>query len=318
MPWWVLLLSFAVLHVLAIHGVKWVDGSLPVGEFTQSAFDTFYIVFGLFSYGYLVHASGKAMGRFRPAMEATGEEVEAALQDLKTMPQRVAVIAAVVGGGVGIAALISEPEAFDYATTSVASTIVIGVDSAMSFGMQVLAIVFIIRMLRRIVLLHRRADRVNLFRPDPAHAFASVTAWAGAIVLINAIYSVATDPSILESPVFVAFSLGAAVLSSAAFVVPLLGIRGRLKDQKRELLDLNAARVGEATRAIGEAFDRGELGEIGALKSTLEVFNGETTRIKKASIWPWETSTVRGFAATMLLPVFMWFVTSALGKALDL
>ena len=95
-------------------------------------------------------------------------------------------------------------------------------------------------------------------------------------------------------------------------------MRRKLREQKAQLLDACVVRIGEATDAIESAFAEDRLDDVSKLKTTLDVFNGEKTRIEKSSIWPWEWGTVRGFASTLLLPVFMWFVTSALEKWLDL
>jgi hypothetical protein len=53
---------------------------------------------------------------------------------------------------------------------------------------------------------------------------------------------------------------------------------------------------------------------IAGLNTAMSALVVERDIIGGISIWPWQASTLRGFATTLLLPIFLWLVTRPLDR----
>jgi hypothetical protein len=91
-------------------------------------------------------------------------------------------------------------------------------------------------------------------------------------------------------------------------------MRNRLKDEKARLL-------GETNEAIQVTIGRihnqvisNEYKDIGDLNTAMSALVVERDLIDGISTWPWEPGTLRGFASTLLLPIFVWLVTRLLER----
>jgi len=316
-PWWILAPTFWAFEVLAVGAVQWIDGSREVGQFFERTVDTFYGVFAVVSYGALRATARRAFDRFRPAVDVPAEEADRLRHRLATLSPRAALIGTVAGAVFGTLALISDPAILDLITTSVAATIVIGF---FVYTLNVLlvgiAIAQLIKQLWMVTGLHRRATRVDLFRPEPAHAFSRLTALGGVITLTNLVYSMLTDPTTFTNPVWIGFGVGSIVLAIVAFLAPLRGIHTRLRDEKLALLDRSAARIDAVSADLHRLVDSGSYTAVAEVRGVLGALDDDRTRIRVASTWPWEGATLRGFATTLVVPVVIWFVTAVLGKTL--
>lgn len=316
-PWWILVSISWVLVVLAIGAVQWIDGSRPVGQLFERTIDTFYGVFAIVSYGALRATARRAFDRFRPALDAPPEEAERLRHRLSTLTPRAAWTGTAVGATLGTLALISDPAMLDLVTTSVAATIVIGffvyTGNVMLVG---IAITQLVKQLWWVGTLHRRATHIDLFRPEPVHAFSRLTALGGVITVTNLVVSMLTDPTSLTNPVWIALGAGSVVLAVVAFLAPLRGMHARLREEKLALLDGSAARIEAVSTDLHRQVDSGSYSGIAEVRGVLDALDQDRARIRATSTWPWETRTLRGFATTLLVPIAIWFVTAVLGKTL--
>lgn len=316
-PWWVILSVIWALGVLAIGAVQWIDGSRPVGRLFERSIDTFYGVFAVVSYGALRTTARRAFDRFRPALDVAPDEADRLRHRLSTMTPRAAWIGGVVGAALGTLALISDPGMVDLVTTSVAATIVIGLvvytGNVMLVG---IAMTQLVKQLFWVGRLHRQATRIDLFRPDPAHAFSRLTALGGTITVTNLVVSMLTDPTSLTNPVWIGLGAGSVVLAVVAFLAPLSGMHARLRDEKLALLDGSAARIAAVSADLHRQVDAGSYAAVAEVRGVLDALDQDRARIRATSTWPWETRTLRGFASTLLVPIAIWFVTAVLGKTL--
>lgn len=316
-PWWVLVAGFWALDVVLMSAVKWWDGSLPAGHLFERSVDSFYGFAGLCGYGILSRTAETTFDRFRPALEITDAEAGRLRSRLATMSFRSGLVIAIVGPILGIVALVSDPSIVDLVGSSVASTLVIGA-LAYVIGVTFATVGFVqlSRQLVQVTRLHRRAAHIDVFHPDPAHAFSTLTARGGVLVLAVVAYSMLTDPSTFTNPVWYVGTVVGLVLAVFAFFAPLRGMHRRLQIEKRELLDRSTRRLRAVSSDLHRAVDGGAYGSVAELRGVLDALDIDRGRIKAASTWPWEQATLRGFASTLLVPVAIWFVTAVLGKTL--
>ena len=306
--------GFAVLNNV----VFWLDGSLASGtfDFTRTV-DAFYLVYFLALYHHLGSVAGRCLQEFGPLLDASPEERAASAWRLTRLPRRVGWVAVLFGLLVGVDA-----------ATSAGAAMGLGLDVArtpLPFVYQGLAMAFsaatlgavamqVVRQLRIVGALHRSATGIDLFHLRPAHAFATLTARAGSglvgFVIVNSL--IGSVDAAGAAPLFVSVTLSA--LAVLAFVLPLLGLRERLKAEKERAL----ARVDDGIKAtlarLHEQVEAGRHDDVGGLNTALNALLTSRKVVAGISTWPWESETIRSFASTLLLPIALWLVTRLLGR----
>ncbi|MBI5157879.1 MAG: hypothetical protein HZA58_07715 [Acidimicrobiia bacterium] len=318
-PWWALVAGFWAIDLLLMSAVKWWDGSLQFGHLYERSVDSFYGFAGLCGYGILAHAARTAFDRFRPALEISDEKAAGLRDRLSTMSFRAGLVVAALGSSLGIVALLSDRAMVDLVSTSLAATLVItGLAYVANVALVVVGIVQLVRQVVQVARLHRRADRIDVFHPEPAHAFSRLTARGGTLILVIVGYGMLTDPTTFTNPVWFVGSAVGLVLAVVTFFFPLRGMHRRLRDEKLRLLDRSTTRIRAVSADLHRAVDGGSYESVAELRGVLDALDLDRGRIKAASSWPWEHATLRGFATTLVVPVAIWFVTAVLGKSLGL
>ena len=161
--------------------------------------------------------------------------------------------------------------------------------------------------------LHARATGINLFRLEPVRAFSSLTARTGIVMILIILFSALvestniTDANLVSLVVF-------GFLAVLVFALPLLGMRQRLTTEKAKLIDEVNDRIQLTISRIHDQVDANRHESIGELRTAMSALAEERTLVEKISTWPWETGTIRGFATTLLLPIFLWLVTRLLER----
>lgn len=308
------LVGFAVLNNV----VFWVDGSLASGtfDFTRTV-DAVYIVYFAALYHHLSSVAGRCLRAFEPLLDASPEERAAIAWRLTRLPRRVGWVAVLFGLLIGVDA-----------ATNAGAAAGLGLDVArtpLPFVYQGLAMAFaaatlgavamqVVRQLRIVGGLHRCAAGIDLFYLRPAHAFATLTARAGSglvgFVIVNtSIWWV--DPTGAAPPLV---SVTLSVLAILTFVLPLLGLRERLKAEKERALDSVDDGIKATLARLRELVAAGRHDETGGLNTSLNALLTSRKVVAGISTWPWEAETIRSFTSTLLLPIALWLITRLLGR----
>lgn len=318
-PWWVWVPAGWFVTLILTQAGAWIDGSLPLLEFQREAVASpFYFVAPVAGYAYLTHAARLAFDRFRPALAVTDDEAAGYRHRISSTRPLPALLPFLIGGAVFAIVTYADTSTGELMRSSGLNTATWSVFNFASFGFHFALAALIIGQIRLVTRLHREAAVIDLFRPDPVHAFASLTSRAGAVVIVLIMYSVLTDPATFENQAYLGISTTGIVLGIATFLLPLLGLRNRLTREKDRLRDEVAARLSVLTEEMHEAIDARRLSAVGELKTSLDVLVSEQQRIRKISAWPWETATLRGFATTLIVPVTIFLITSLLSETLGL
>jgi hypothetical protein len=317
LPWWALGAIAWVIHSTVQAAVLWITGTADLGSypwFTLS--EPFFLVVPILGYLYLSRFAIRSFDRFRPALEMDEATADTYRRRLSTTPSHMFWVWLFVGGVPGGLAILFGTgyyEEYLVAPVGTASWMFFGF---ISFGVNIVVGALIIRQVRLVARLHRDAKHVDLFRPEPLHAFASLTARTGAFVLLNLMYSTITDPSTFTNPVWRMVFFVASGLAAAVFYFPLQGLAIRLREEKRAMLDRSSVRISAITDELNQAVDARDLGRVGDLRAGLTALGEVHERIRKVSPWPWDTGTIRGFATTLVIPLTTWFLTNLLNRAL--
>lgn len=315
-PPWALFFGLFVLLAALIMVGRWTDSSNTFPELHPAALNGIYLPAGLVAYGVLTRAAGRALDRITPALD--GVDVARARRRLTSMPQWQAIASFLVGVAFAGALMLWVPAYTANIASPSTPTLIIGiVGFAVSYGMTTLAAWQCLRLIATIVGIHRSVARVDLFRPGPAHAFAPVTAGIGISLVFAMTITALSNPATLGDPTTIALIIGAVLAASAAFVLPLVAMRSRLADEKRELLDDNARREGETVDALHSAIAAGEYDTASTISDALSALASRRDRIRRASTVPWEARIGTGFATTVLTPVVVWLITALIGRLLE-
>jgi hypothetical protein len=170
-----------------------------------------------------------------------------------------------------------------------------------------------IRQLRRVNDLHQRADKIDLFQLEPVHAFSSLTARTGIGLILFIVYSGLVESSNITDANLAGLVIFG-VLAVFVFTLPLLGMRKRLKIEKAQLIGDVNERIKVTIGRIHDQVDSNQHEKVGELRTAMSALIEERNLIAAISTWPWDPSTLRGFASTLLLPIFLWLITSLLER----
>ena len=105
-----------------------------------------------------------------------------------------------------------------------------------------------------------------------------------------------------------------AIIAVAAFVGPLLGMHGRIADEKGRPEPRWARRIGDTMAAIHDSVDRRERADADALNKTLASLIAERELVGRLPTWPWQAGTLGAVVSAIVLPVALWFVTRLLER----
>ena len=263
LPWWLLVALVYLVVATVLTVVFWVDGSTPVGSIGRPVIDAFYPAYGLFMLLYLRRSGREAMDRFEPALRGVDTAtIDGYRRRLTGMTDREALLGLLIGAAVGIVTVLEYLTGPTVRTDIVGATplsnAVIAVASVLGYSLGLMGVVFIVSALRAIPDVHRAATTIDLRHPDPAHAFASLSARGGILILVLVAFSAITDPATFEG-VNLPLAVALPALAIVAFVAPLLGMRRRLERQKATLLDESTVRIESLEVELERSVDAGDL-----------------------------------------------------------
>ncbi len=314
-PWWAVFAVTWLLFALGLNAIRWVEGT-PFPQIDLLTRDGFYPAAALAAYGLLTGAADRALDRFAPALAASADEIARSRRRLTRMPLWQSLLSFLVGAAAGVSTL-TEPAYWAALTTSVPMFLLTGiVGFAIGYGSMIMVTWQVIRIVVEVGSLHRRAVDVALDRPGPTHAFAPVTAGGGAFVVAIVAYSVLTDPATLTNAAMIAISSTVSVVAILVFVLPLLGMRRRLVDEKRTTLDALGVRMRDVVQELEAAVDARRYDDVERIRAAVGALGERIDRVRRASTWPWDATVASGFVTTLVVPLAIWLVTTYAGRLL--
>lgn len=314
-PTWAFYLLLWLASILAVNAVRWVDGSLELGEF--DGFQTASTVWGVYTLG-LLHLlkriAGSSLHSFRPALDADEQAYSQLHYQLTTTPAGGALIATGVGVLSAAAAVLFDPElmsGFASSPTTTVTTIVVTY-----WAVVVVPPLFYntVRQLRLVAHMHRIATNINLFQPGPLYSFSALSACAGLGLAFFSYYSVATDPTTFTNPIWLATLIISVPLAVIFFLFPLYGMHQRIAAEKEGLENAANERVRATIADLHQRVDQRQLSDADDLNKTLTSLSLERQFLEKIPTWPWKPDTLRGFFTALLLPIILWLITRLLER----
>lgn len=313
---------FYILSVLAVgfllNAGFWIDGGLPAGTF-DPLFTNFaiFVVYWLGLYQYLTEVGSRSLRSFRPLLKADDAEIKRIDHELAILPRWLGRLAIPIGLGIAVADILGEPAQYGDLVPRTAFPYV--VDVAVT-GFLVATfwclIIRTIRQLRMVRRLHKRATNISLMKLDSSHAFSALTARTGIGMILSLVLIFLYDPTeVAPGTTLDILSLSVlAIVATAAFVLPVIGMRDRLEEEKLRVLDETNDLLLAATEHLHNKLRSDNYQDIRDTKDAIEALIRERELIEKISTWPWDPRTLRGFASALMLPIFLWLVTRLLER----
>lgn len=313
-PTWAFYIAAVLLIAVLNNAVFWLDGSHEMGTLDPvRTIDTGFIVFLVALYHHLSLAARGSLQIFRPVLKASEPELNHLEYRLTTLPRRLGWLAVLIGIVAGIASVQSDPAVYGLnVTNTILPTIYQTVGQSFVIASGSGLIFQTIRQLRFVNELHRKVSEIDLFRLEPLHAFSKLTARAGIGLVLLIVFNLLVEVLTTAAPISVMIGIG--VLAFAVFTIPLLGMRNRMKQERAQLLNETNAAIKSTIGRIHGQVNSNEHDEIAGLNTTLNALVVERDLIGGISTWPWEPSTFRGFASSLLLPLLLWLVTRLLER----
>ena len=309
-PWMAYTAATGLLVLLALWSDQFVD---PASLTQPTAYGAVITLFPLALVHYLDGVARSCLQSFRPALSFSEPEVERLSYELTTMPRGAARWISLLAVGFAILGLLVSPEEMLGPSGMPIVLSIIGF-AVILFGYTTFALLFYhtIRQLRLVSRIHSRAANVNLFQPQPLHAFSTLTLRTAVALVLLSYYILAVSSGGPMGPATVGLLGINLSLSVALFALPLYGMHIRLREEKNRLMSAVSGRIDGVFSSLHRALEDPVAGQIDTLNKGLTSLMVERDLIVKSPTWPWTPGTVRAFASSALLPIALWLITRAL------
>jgi hypothetical protein len=316
-PYWVSLAAVWVAATLLWHAGAWSIGQVPVGNLDRaSAFWGFLAPALLWSAAYVERVAAAAFDAFRPALAMPADEAARLRHALIVVPARPALVIAVLAAAM-TAADIGFSGSASYVGVSPLLLLLVFVVQSLY-----VAVLFqlVYRLVRQMGLVRRTlasSVAIDIFRPGPLHAFATLTARPAVVLVLvttSSILAVPPEAGLGGLVAWVPYVVVPPILATIAFVVPLTGVHRALADQKERLQDAAQVRLGAALADMAQEVEIRDLSRADAWNKTLANLQAEGAILAKLPTWPWSMGTLRGFASAILLPVTLLLAQQAVSR----
>jgi hypothetical protein len=314
-PAWLFYVLGVLATALLINAILWIDGSVPLGSVGSipGIFPPFVFYF-LALYHYLTRMGSRSLQAYRPLLEMGEAGIARVDHELAVLPRRLGLLAIPVGLASTIP-YVQDPATFgalipQSALPYVAAIAITGFFAAAFFCLFIRSI----RQLRMVRRLHVQATNINLLKLEPTHAFSALTARTGIGLILVLILGYIYNPSTFGSNLNLVQYGGLALLAVIVFVVPIIGMRDLLEQEKERALNETSDLLQSASDDLHNKASRRAYDDFGGIESTISALIRERELLGGISTWPWDPRTIRSFASTLLLPIFLWLVTQLLGR----
>ena len=273
--WVFYLLATAVIVALG-HGLDWLDGTIPTGTFVVDELTNDAVtIYALAALHLLNSTARRSLEDFRPALGKLEAQYEKLRYELTTLSPRFVFIT--TGIGLLLAVLVIAESAGEWIITD-DSSLVTNVFNVLQITLTIVSFMGLvsqmIRQVRLIAYIHRSATNVNLYESDSHHAFSRLTVRA-ALALASPVYFFLftyywqNGRIVITSALDQSMFLFAILVSVAVFILPLLGMRRRLVEEKNRLMVESDRRFEATARMLHERVDGKSLEKMDDLNKTM-------------------------------------------------
>jgi len=295
----------------AVHVAAWADGTLAFPELAPVMLISavFPVVFP-WAMQILDGVALRSLQKLDPALDLAPAAQDELARELIRTPVRSSTVLGAVGLLAGVASVLGSPPAnyglrsADQNPTWAVTIFLSAATMALLFGL----LGHVAHQLRVVDRVHRSAVRVDLSHLAPLYAFSTFTARTGiALLAITvgslALLNVATGGTLVLAPSDYAVTAALFGVSIACFIYPLLGLHGRIADEKDRRVAEASAALGAVLAEVQRRISARDVEGAGRLNDSVAAANAALLAVSRVSTWPWHPETLRGFVSAVMLPI---------------
>ncbi len=320
-PTWIAYSVLLIASIALSNSALWLSGLRPWGELdpTQVYWGASTTAIAAAAH-YLRNLAGASFDRFRPALGTGEPEPGRVRYELTVIPAVPVAVITLFSFAVTPAYYLVDPVASQVVGLTPAGLVARAISEGGATVIFLSVALQAVRQLRAVTRLHRDANGVDPFRPVPLYAFSRLTSQVGIVLVLWMSGGVLANPGALDvdgvAALWLPWLVLTPVVAIVVFVLPLLGMHGRLDAEKDRLETAADGRMRALLGELDEAIDARATDRIDALDRTVSALRRKREIIAKLPTWPWSTGTIRGFGSALLLPIALFLIQRYLGTAL--
>lgn len=315
-PEWFFYIATLLALGFVINAAFWMDGSLPFGSIHLliTSFAVF-IVYAIWLYKHLTFVGSQALKKYLPLLKVDNGEVAQIEYRLAKLPRWIGRLIFLLGSIYAVVDLLGEAAPYGDIVPRTALPY-IGDVVVSSFMISTLfSLIFrSIRQLQMVRELHAQAANINLLKLEPAHAFSSLSSHTAIGLTLILVFAFLLDPASFDTGMSILSTAVILIVAVAIFILPVIGIRDNLEEEKSRTLN----NINDLLQATIEDFhnkvENEDYRNVPAMKEAINTLIQERDLFTRISTWPWNLRTLRSFASTMLLPIFLLVVSRLVEK----
>ena len=273
-----------------------------------------FVLYFLALYHYLTRVGSKSLQAFRPLLEVDETYLAEMNYRFANLPRWAGWLSIAIGL-ISLPQYFSSGQAFGDRDPNTALPYIVAVAAGGFFGSTIFAL--IIRSIRQLRMVHRlqaQAAKINLLDLEPAHAFSGLTARTGIGIILLLVLGFIRDSSSVNGTYLFGAYLLLGVPAIVVFVVPVLGMRDCLVEEKKRKLHETSELLQSTIDKMEARVHTDDYSDLQGMETAIRALIRKREMLEKISTWPWNPGTIRGFASTLLLPIVLWLVTRFLGR----
>lgn len=317
-PYALTYLALFVLHVVVNVALSWLDGWLPVGEFSP-----ILLLYPVWLWGtlaimtYLDRTAREALADFGILLDLDDDAMRRLEYEFTTMPRAGVLLSAVIWSVVYAMFMywIAGDFIAAYGLGTVAAVLMVA-QGLVTYAIGGVIYYHSIRQLRLVRHTVNRVEQFDLFRLDPVYAFSVLTSRTGiGWVLLLTATLLLFPIQLVGVPVLITLGIQVA-LAILAFALPLQVVHRRLSAEKRRLQADHDRRLKSTLARLHERVDGADLAEISEVNDAIAGLNSEREILARIQTWPWRAGLLTGFLSIVILPIALFIIQLVLGRLL--
>jgi hypothetical protein len=314
-PAWVAYLVLLLAASTFWQILAWTGDKVPVG--TIDSISLYWGLLGpalLWCAAFMERVAASAFEAFRPALTLTPDESARLQYELIVDPARPALLVTLLAVAITAAdfTLSNNPT---YTGQPLPMLILAALVQATYTSITFQLVYRMVRQMRLVRRTLASSVAIDIFRPGPLNAFATLSSRPAAVLTLLIASSIAVVPLPTDLGSYIVgwapYVVVPPFLAAIAFLVPLTGVHDVLVEQKERLQDAANARLEGVLAELNSDVDARDLGRADGLNKTLASLIVQRDVLAKLPTWPWSGGTLRTFLSAILLPL-AWFIAQQL------
>jgi hypothetical protein len=299
----------ALIGVLSVLGAGGQADSLGPFSPVTRIFGAFLIAYLLGAAHYLDRTAVAALEKIKPRLELDPGEYSQLRYRLTTLPARKALLVSLGWILLLALSLLFYPEVIgfdlDLRNPLHVAFILQGVVVWWLLG---LGAYHTIHQLREVSRAHEKFLHVNLYYPDDLYALSSMSAISSIAVIAPVTIALVVMPQYILQPMGLAFIVLCGLIAGITLAWPIWNVHQAMVKEKARIQAACSARYEALLGEWHARIDQRQLDGNSDLQAAINGLADEKEEIKKIPTWPWSPGIVRGWIASLVLPLAIWVV----------